>query len=119
MPNHLEWVRHRRNAITAADCEPISMGATAHNVIVTDTLPAGTVYQLFSSDNGFMCTHANGVVTCSGGTLAVDTSANITIVVRAPNAAATLTNTARVDPNNAISERNEANNSTSLTSTVS
>jgi uncharacterized repeat protein (TIGR01451 family) len=103
--------------------------APALNVTVRDVLPAGVTFLSAEdttvpvSPGSFTCSHAAGVVTCTGGTL--DGSANtlsspdvpdtrtITIKVTAPifnvpNGG--LLNQAFVDPDNTIPEGNETNN---------
>src|SRR5262249_33771066 len=76
-----------------------------------DTLP-GT--------GAFSCTHASGVITCTGGTLdgtigqtpaAGDSTRTIHIGLFAPTQPGSYTNQALVDPDNAIPEPNETNNS--------
>jgi archaellum component FlaG (FlaF/FlaG flagellin family) len=99
-------------------CEPIPMGPTVSNIVVSDALPQGLVFNSVNADSGFSCSQSNGVVTCSGGTLPRDATATITINAHAPNAGATLSNSARVDPNNAVAERSESNNSASVVTTV-
>jgi subtilase family serine protease len=59
------------------------------------------------------------VVTCSGGTLQNGGTAHITINTNAPTVDGLYTNTATVDPNNAIAERNENNNTMSTNVYVS
>ncbi len=51
--------------------------SNAANVVVTDTLPAGVVYRSASSD----CSYGSGVVSCSLGSLVVDSSKIITVAV--------------------------------------
>jgi uncharacterized repeat protein (TIGR01451 family) len=84
------------------------------NVVVTDTLPAGTTFVSASTSLG-VCSQASGVVTCSVGPLTVGQSATISIVVTA-NTAGTKTNTATVSGNEA--DPNTANNSSSATTSV-
>jgi uncharacterized repeat protein (TIGR01451 family) len=50
----------------------------ANNVVLVDTLPAGSVFINASSSSG-SCDHAGGVVTCNLGTLAFGDSANAII----------------------------------------
>jgi len=105
-------------AVQRPYCEPIPMGPTVSNVVISDTLPQGLVFNSVSADSGFSCSQSNGVVTCSSGTLPRDATATIRINAHAPNYGATLSNSARVDPNNAIAERSEINNSASVLTTV-
>jgi subtilase family serine protease len=58
-------------------------------------------------------------VTCSGGSLQIGGTAHITINTNAPTVEQWYTNTATVDPNNAIPERNENNNTASTNVYVS
>ena len=90
-------------------------GAPAYVVVVRDTLPSGSQFLSVSADSGFSCSQASGVVTCSGGTLQMGGTGHITINANAPLAIGSYTNTAVVDPNNTVVERNEGNNATSLT----
>jgi hypothetical protein len=89
-------------------------GGPAYGVVVRDTLPTGSQFLSASSDSGFSCSQASGVVTCSGGTLQNGGTAHITINTNVPGVIGRYTNTATVDPNNTIVERNEANNTTSM-----
>lgn len=94
----------------------------ATGVKVIDQLPTGTVYQSYTANGGFTCTHTLNpiqLVTCTGGSLAANGgSATITIVVHAPNQTGSITNTVTVDPDNAIVETLENNNTATATSTV-
>jgi uncharacterized repeat protein (TIGR01451 family) len=94
------------------------MGPTVRSIVVTDTLPIGVQFDSASADSGFVCAQSNGLVTCSGGTLARDAVGTIKINVHAPNVGATITNTAMVDPYGAVAERSELNNSASVVTTV-
>src|SRR5262249_39261528 len=53
----------------------------------------------------------NNVVTCTGGTVGPQSTTPITINVVAPPTTGSITNTITVDPNNAIFESDETNNS--------
>src|SRR5262249_16890976 len=75
--------------ITATNNGP----ATATNVIVTDTLPAGVTF-VSSTTNQGACS-GTSTVTCAVGTLGVNSTGVITIVV-APASTGQLTNTASV-----------------------
>ena len=90
-------------------------GAPAYGVVVRDTLPNGSQFLSASGDSGFSCSQASGVVTCSGGNLQMGGTGHITINANAPLAIGRYTNTAVVDPSNTVIERDEGNNSTSLT----
>ena len=93
-------------------------GADTSGVVVRDTLAAGAQFVSASGDSGFSCSQASGVVTCSGGAIPVNGTGHITINTRAPSALGSATNTATVDPNNAIVERSETNNTASAATTV-
>jgi uncharacterized repeat protein (TIGR01451 family) len=67
--------------------------ASANNVVVSDTIPAGTTF--VSAAPSPACTQAANVV-CTLGTLANGASTSITIVVTSPVTASTLSNTANV-----------------------
>ncbi len=90
--------------------------ATATNVNVTDTLPAGVTFTSATPSQG-TATNNNGVVTGALGTLAPGASATITIIVGV-NAATrgNLTNTAIVAA--AETETNTTNNTASTTTTI-
>ena len=61
----------------------------AHDVKVSDPLPAEVIYRSLTSTAGTMCTEASGTVSCDLGTLAVNGTATIVIVTMAhPGAAA-------------------------------
>ncbi|HYC90309.1 MAG TPA: Calx-beta domain-containing protein [Thermoanaerobaculia bacterium] len=75
----------------------------ASNVVVTDTIPAGTTFTSATPSQG-SCS-GTSTVTCTLGTIAAGGTATITLIVQAPGTPATLTNTAtvtntpEVDPN--------------------
>ena len=64
---------------------------------VTDTLPPEVTFSN-AGGSGWTCGQASGIVACTRPTLTVSTAPNITITVKAPAAAATLSNTASVSP---------------------
>ncbi len=90
-------------------------------------IDSGASYVRSSADNDLVCTVADAVVTCTGGSIdgtndqdpTHDSEAEITIVVRAP-----LTHnyeyglTSRIDPDNTIPEASESNNAGSKNVTV-
>ena len=97
----------------------------ATGIHVRDTLPAQTIFLSAQGDNGFTCSHANGVVDCVGGSILGSLSeyflaeppmappgdtAVITIKIFARPTVGTMHNEVRVDPLNTIPEVNEANN---------
>jgi uncharacterized repeat protein (TIGR01451 family) len=89
----------------------------AQNVTVRDALPEGVTFVSAVDDGGsgsaFTCSHAGGVVTCTGATITAHSGLNprkIVIRVIAPNQTRTLTNEVQVDPINEIPEGSEQNN---------
>lgn len=96
----------------------------AFGVVVRDFIPAGASFR-FAQDTlpgtgAFSCTQAAGVINCTGGTLdgtigqtpaAGDSTRTIHIGLFAPTQPGSYTNQALVDPDNAIPEANETNNS--------
>ncbi|HPW56928.1 MAG TPA: lamin tail domain-containing protein [Thermoanaerobaculaceae bacterium] len=94
-------------------------GASAFDVTVTDTLPAGVTFGT-ASGTGWTCSQASGVVTCTRPTLAVGPAPDITITVTAPSAATTLSNHAAVacplpDPESANNSATEPTTVTAVT----
>lgn len=97
--------------------------AVAYNVKVRDVLPTGSEFRS-ATDTGptsgnFNCSESGGVVTCIGGTLdgaagpdetASPSTRTIVIEVFAPTNIDTYHNTAMVDPDNAVAENDETNN---------
>jgi len=69
--------------------------STAVNVVVTDTLPAGTTF-VSASGTGWTCDHAAGVVTCKRDSLDPGAAPPITIVVKAPAEGGNITNNVAV-----------------------
>lgn len=105
----------------------------ALNVALRDALPAGTTFVSavdttpVPNDGAFSCTHATGVVTCTGATIDgsdglagpdVPAVRIVTIVVRAPIENTQITNQAVVDPNHTVAESNEANNTSTVDTPV-
>ena len=81
-------------------------------VVVTDTLPVGVSFQ--SADAG--CTNTSGTVTCNIGALANGATITRQIVVTAPSASSSLTNTASVTSSTA--DPSIGNNSDTETTVV-
>ena len=79
--------------------------ATATNVVVTDTPPAGATFGSAASTSG-SCS-GTGPITCSVGTLANGASATITVIVQLPATPGSFTNTA-----SATSDALDANGAT-------
>jgi uncharacterized repeat protein (TIGR01451 family) len=86
--------------------------SAASGVVLTDQLPAGTLF--VSASPG--CSHSGGSVTCDLAGLASGTAAAVQIIVTAP-AAGELINSAAVT--SIITDPQAANNSSSLSATVS
>ncbi len=92
-----------------------TMPATTSGVTVTDVLPAGVTFVSATPSVG-SCS-GTSTVTCKLGTFPSGATATIDIVVTAPNATGTITNTATVAA--ATSDPIPSNNTASVTSTVS
>ena len=98
--------------------------ANASNVVVRDPLPAGAIFEPTSVVNvdggGFGCSYdvPTNVVTCSGGSIPAQSTRTLKFNVVAPQALGQITNTVTVDPNNAIFEADEANNTFSQTTQI-
>ena len=99
-------------------------GSNATGVLATATLPAGFGISSVNGTSLFSCSAAVPTVTCRGGAVSAGANATITINTTAnattPAAGQTLTYkaTAVVDPENAIPESNESNNTSSHTLSV-
>jgi uncharacterized repeat protein (TIGR01451 family) len=90
----------------------VSGNFPAHDVVLTDTLPAGVT---FVSANLGSCSLATSKVTCNLGTLGQGTGVTVTIVVT-PTAVGPLTNVATVT--SSAFETNLADNTATITTTV-
>ena len=88
-------------------------GAGANDLKVTATLPPGFGATSATGTNLFACSIALPTVTCTGGRL--DTGANATIIIHAvtANDFDRYTTTAVVDPEDAVEEGKEGNNTSS------
>jgi uncharacterized repeat protein (TIGR01451 family) len=86
----------------------------APNVVVTDPIPSELTFESATATQG-SCSESGGTVTCALGTLAVDSSATITINTTA-NAEGTITNTASVS--SSASDPDPSNNSDPATTTI-
>ncbi|MFZ2493259.1 MAG: CARDB domain-containing protein [Thermoanaerobaculia bacterium] len=91
--------------------------ANATNVKVVDTVPAGLTGISASGTSLFACSVSGQTVTCTGGAVNAGSNATITINATSPPVTGSITNTASVDPDNAISESNELNNTSALVDT--
>jgi uncharacterized repeat protein (TIGR01451 family) len=83
--------------------------ASATGVTLTSTLPSGATYV---SASGLPCTHVDGDVICAVGELAPGDSAEVELLVNAPQAAGTAVNEARVESQTA--DYDLSNNAASL-----
>jgi uncharacterized repeat protein (TIGR01451 family) len=92
--------------------------ANTSNVLVVDTLPAGVTFVSTSTTSLFTCSESGGTVTCTGGAVNQGQNATITLNVISPAATGPITNTAVVDPDDAILESNELNNTSSFATSV-
>jgi len=95
--------------------------STATGVVVRDPLPAGTIFDSFVAPAFAGCAvdPATNILTCTGGVVGPESTTQITIVLVAPPFVGSITNTVTVDPNNAIFEADETNNTATQTTQVS
>jgi uncharacterized repeat protein (TIGR01451 family) len=102
--------------------------ANATGVKVVDTLPPGLSDVSYTTTSLFVCSDDEPglphppvaiTVTCTGGLVNAGANASITITAMSPETASTITNTASVDPDNTVAEKNELNNTSSLVNTTS
>jgi len=93
---------------------------TATGVLVRDPLPEGLVFDSFVAPDfaGGCSVDAANVLTCTGGTILPESTSTITIVLVAPPTTGSISNTVTVDPNNAIFEADETNNTFTITTQV-
>jgi uncharacterized repeat protein (TIGR01451 family) len=94
----------------------------ATGVVVRDPLPTGMIYvpskTIAPGFSGGCSVDAGNVVTCTGGTVGAQSTTSISINVVVPPVPGTIANTVTVDPNNAIFEADETNNSFTQVTTV-
>ena len=96
-----------------------SGNGAASGVVVRDPLPPGEILDSYDTNGGFLCSaDLSQVVTCSGGSIPAASTRTIAFRVVAPPNAGAITNVATVDPNNAIFEADETNNTASQSTTV-
>jgi predicted extracellular nuclease len=94
-------------------------GASATGIEARFTLPAsGATFQTATGDSGFTGSESAGIVTFTGGSLAADTSASLTVTVTTTAAGLLTSGEAIVDPLNAIAESNESNNNAAPVATT-
>lgn len=88
---------------------------TATDLILTDTLPSGVIYQS-AIGAGWSCNQVAGVVTCTNANLTNGSSSSVAITLTAPSAVGTITNTATVT--SAATDPTPANNTNIAQSTT-
>ena len=91
--------------------------AAATDIKVMDTVPAGLTAIGATGTSLFTCAVVGQTVTCTGGAVNQGSNATISINAQSPAVIGTITNTAVVDPDNAIVEGNELNNTSALVNT--
>jgi hypothetical protein len=101
--------------------QTVSVGAPATGITVRSVFTIhpnayasdGLVIASVSGTHDFACSASGREVSCSGGRLASAEAATITVLVSGPPGLQ-FTQSATVDPQNAIAERSEANNTASF-----
>ena len=95
---------------------------TATGVVIRDPLPAGTFYDAASTSapafSGGCSVDASNVLTCTGGIIPFESTTTVKVTLVAPPGTGTISNTVTVDPNNAIFEADETNNTATATTQV-
>jgi uncharacterized repeat protein (TIGR01451 family) len=94
----------------------------ASNVVVRDPLAPGLIFDSWDTQAGsnFTCAvNGSNVVTCSGGFIPAAQTRWIELRLVAPPDVGSITNTVYVDPNNAIFEPDETNNTDTETTAIS
>ena len=87
----------------------------AQNVVVTDTLPAGTTY-VSGFSPGWTITQSGGIVTATTASLPAGLTQTIIVTITAPPVAGNITNVATVSSD--TPDPNPSNNTSSVTTTV-
>jgi len=95
----------------------------ATDVVVRDPLPTGTVFDSYTTTAGFTCAidaadPTPNTVRCTGGTIPAQSTRTLSFVLVAPPSTGMITNTVYVDPDNAITESDETNNTFVTTNQV-
>jgi uncharacterized repeat protein (TIGR01451 family) len=95
--------------------------SNAQNVVITDSILAGTTFNSITHNNGpaFSCSSSSGTVTCTNATMAAGTSATFTLVVQVNSGTASgtiISNTATV--NSSTTDPVSTNNSSTALTTV-
>ena len=92
---------------------------TATPVELRDPLPPDTKLENFTAPAGFACSVlAGNIFDCTGGSVPPQSTVTFTINLLAPATTGSITNTVTVDPNNAIFEGDETNNTATQTTQV-
>ncbi len=108
---------HKPGAIFTYNLAVTNYGQfTARGVEVTDTLPAGVTFISSSNRSGWKVTESNGVVTAKIGGIAVGVTTNITLTVKAPTKAGSITNPVEVTTK--TPDNNPTNNKSKVTTRV-
>jgi subtilase family serine protease len=92
-------------------------GAVARGVAVRITAGGGATISS-AALAGWSCTASGATATCSGGSLGVGAGASIPVTVQLPPATTSVVVAATADPNGAIVERSESNNSAAFSTAV-
>lgn len=114
-----------------ADQDPVPPGASlrytivvtnqgaafANNVVFDDILPGRTRFEGWSPSD-MDCSNEAGLVTCSVGNLPPQGTSTVYLYIRVLTASGVLRNRAIVDPDSAIVESDETNNTATITTTV-
>jgi len=87
----------------------------ATGVVVRDTLPAALTYFSATPGGSFTCSETGGVVECSGDLPAGGTETVTLVVTVGDTGGQDVANTAVVDPDSAVTESDETNNSATAT----
>jgi hypothetical protein len=92
----------------------------ATGVTLRDPLMPGLLLDSFSAPafSGGCAVDASNVVTCTGGSIGPESTTTATLTLVAPSAVGTITNIVTIDPNNAIFEADETNNTATATTQV-
>ena len=95
----------------------------AENVLLRDPLPAGSrldrVVSAGAFTGGCSAPLPGNILTCTGGLIAPESTTTVVVTIIAPPGTGTIQNTVTVDPNNAIFEADETNNTFTQLTTVS
>jgi len=91
-----------------------------NGVTIRDPLMAGLIFDSYTAPafSGGCAVDGQNVVTCTGGSIGPETTTTVTFTLVAPAVVGTITNTVTVDPNNAIFEADETNNTATATTRV-